>query len=360
MSFLRNRKYFSLAVVAFLWVMTLGSCAKNEFDVEFQLPANVNATYKIAYCASDSKGSISIETAANIAAGKGALKCITRNPAAVWIFRGNSQLPSAIFFAERGDKIKITGDSDNPAEWEISGGGKANELIAQWRAQNREVIEKGVAAGAAGKGKAAEALNAAVADFVKKHGDSPAAAAVLGAYFNSRLDAKQFRKLCRLLERSGVAEKYPLLMARQDYLGLQTENPTLRDFEVQSFWRNLDTLRLASAKAPNFVYFWRRNDLHQDELKDSLRNFVKARRDSASLLISDISLDADSAMWAYQVKRDSIKGTLRAIMPKGLADENIISLGIGETPWYIVTGKGGKLLYSGSDFASARRCLKGE
>lgn len=359
MGFLRNLKYFSVAVVAFIWAMTLSSCAKNEFEVEFQLPANVNATYKISYCASDAKGSISIETAANIAAGKGSLKCITRNPATVWIFRGNAQLPSAVFFAERGDKIRITGDSDNPAEWQISGGGKANELLGQWRAQNREAIEKAVAAGAPGKGKAAEALNAAVAEFVKKHADSPAAAVVLGAYYNSRVDAGQFRRLCRLLEESGIAEEYPLLMARQDYLGLQTENPKLKDFEVQSFWRNLDTLRLVSAKAPNFVYLWRRNDLHQDELKDSLKNLAKARRDSASLLITDISLDADSAMWAYQVKRDSIKGTLRAIMPKGLADENIIALGIGETPWFVVTKKG-KLLYSGSDFESAKQCLEGE
>lgn len=348
----------SIVFAAFMLLMLLGSCVKNEFEVKFVLPQSVNNTYKITYCASDNRGSVQIETAVNIASGKGVMKCITRNPTAVWIFQGNSPLPAALFFSERGDKIEITGDNQNASEWKISGGGKSNELLQAWRMENKKLIEDVRLANVDMPGDAAERMNKCVATFVEAHSDSPAAAVVLTAYFDSRLNPDKFQKLFELLEKSGIAEEYPLLLSRQDAVTSGEKIGKAKDFVVQSYWRNYDTLRLAGAKAKNFVFLWRRNDKNHDILMDSVKKIAKARKDSSSKLMSDLCLDPDSAMWAYQVKRDSLRNVLRAIAPRGLADSNLMELGVGDTPWFVVTAPGGKILYTGSDFDKASKAFK--
>ena len=335
-------------------------CTKNEFDIEFSLPADVNATYKICYYASDKRGGLQIETAANVAQGKGKLRGVTRNPVAIWLFRGNSELPALVFYAERGDKIEISGNSGDPREWIVKGGGEPNELLAGWYAANGKELKnlQGSGSSDAGSGK----INASIGAFVKEHSDSAASLMLMEAYFDSRLDPELFSSLKKILEDSGVLEEYPYMLSRQDSGEEPGGKLNPEDMVVQSYLKNIDTLRLKSGATPHLLYFRRSEDKDAASVRDTLRSLSRWRGDSARMVIAVLTLDSDSTTWALEARRDSLKGVVRAIALKGFADEDVMRLGVGATPWYVVTSGKGRVVYSGPELKKMSekvRSLKG-
>ena len=117
----------------------LSGCIKNEFKMIFTLPESVNSTYRIAYYASNSKGGINIESAVAVAAGKAEMRGVTRNPVLVNIYSGSADIPAAVFYAERGDEIRISGNGADPLEWDISGN-EINSELSAWRLKNSKAI----------------------------------------------------------------------------------------------------------------------------------------------------------------------------------------------------------------------------
>lgn len=347
------------------------SCVKNEFTINFEFSESVNATYKVSYYASDSRGGVQIETAANIAAGKGSLRGITRNPTAVWFFHGRSAIPAAIFFLERGDEITLSGSGANPLDWKVKKPGNDNKLIDAWRAENKNLIEsilsnRNLTASSSGKEDSALSedlmkLNKAVAALVEENPYSPASLMILEAYFSSQIDTPLFNKLLKLLDEKGTIAKYPQLLTRHDaapFAGSplnEEKNARMKDIVVQSYQKNIDTLRLGSGKKPHLLYFWTREDIGRDAVVDTLRRILKWRSDSAAMPVASISMGGDSTSWSYRVRMDSLKGAVNAIAMRGLADENLLQLGVGGTPWFVVVDAKGKSIYSGEDMQSALR-----
>lgn len=348
-----------LSRLMLLLPLLLAGCVKNEFRLVFQLPLSVNSTYRLSYYASDPRGGIQVESAVAVAAGKGEMTGITRYPTLGIISSGQSDIPAAIFYAERGDKIKLSGDGADPLDWTIDGN-KTNVRLTEWRLANRDLISKARLAGADSKDSSArKALNKAVAEFITANTDSKASPLILTAYFDASAQPAEYRRLSRMLDEAGTLDPMVALMARQDVLtaSAAVDDPSglpLRDFPLRNRDGFTDTLRLGGSASPALIYFWRKNEPAHSEIIDTLKHLAAWRPDSLSMQIADIALTADSIVWAGAVRRDSLRHTLRSFTPRELADTMAISLGVRSTPWFIVAS-GKRVLYTGGDISEASR-----
>lgn len=346
--------------------LLLSGCVKSKFKMEFRLPADVNSTYRISYYASSKKQSMQIESAVAVSQGKCDVEGVTYYPAVVSVYTGQSMLPATVFYAERGDDIVLEGKSSDPLEWSV-GGNKVNDRLTEWRMDNKALIGEAIRiAGSSWHGdfqagkKAARALNAALSRYVEAHADDVAAGILFYSYFDAEADFAGFKRLNSLLQDSGVAEKLPGLTARQDIMSdsrgvADYGRVKAQDMIVQSYWRNIDTLRLAGTSAPVLVYFWNTDDDGRESMVDSLKKIAAWRGDSLSMRMADVALTADSVSWSYTVNRDSLRQTLRAIATHGLADADVMRLGVRSTPWFVVSAGKGKVVYSGPDSDEAFR-----
>lgn len=348
-------------VIVLTVFLMLGSCVKNEFVMEFRLPESVNSTYRLSYYASDPRGGLQVESAVAVAAGKADVTGITRYPTLVTVNHGSSNLPAAIFYAERGDKITITGTDADPIGWTIAGN-RPSELLTAWRLDNRKTIEE-ARRSAATDTTARRSLNALVEKFVKDNPDSPASPLLLFTYFDASLQPALFDSLRKSLWDTENFDDLNNLLARQDVAGAIIATPDIKkarlnDITVQSADNNCDTLRFAKASAPVLLCYWRRGDEKRKEMIDSLRRLEKWRPDSASMVIADVALTTDSAQWRSSLRLDSLSHTIRAYSPRGMADSCAMQLGVRATPWFVVGAGKGRLLYSGPDLAEATRIFR--
>lgn len=359
-----HKLHSGFQIVLLLICLLTGGCIRNEFNIKIELPAAVSSTYRVAYYASSPKRGLMVEAAVAVAAGKGELKCATKNPTVVYLYADRYTVPSCVIFAERGDDIVLKGDDADPLDWTIEGN-KTNKLLTEWRLANKDILKTAISRNDAGAEGIHRSLNAKIAEFVEAHADSPAAFIILGTYFDSSIDAKEFKRLLELLDKEELTDKYSDLINRQDMLTAtqltstygKGESP-LKDIIVKSYIRNIDTLRLKSGGTPTLMYFWSRSDEKRRVDIDSLRRIAAWRGDSARIIIADFCLDSDSTAWVYPVQSDSLKHTLRAWAPRGFADPDLMAMGVASTPWWIVAGADGKIVYAGADGKTALRLLR--
>lgn len=347
---------FATVLLTFLSLISAG-CIKNQFDLKITLPVDVAATYRVAYYGSASSGGVMVETAIAIVAGKGELRGVTRNPTVVSLFFGQTaQLPSCLIYAERGDNIEMSGKEENPLGWDIKGN-KVNEELTKWRLDHKDLLQNAISAREDDENPR-KSLNAAISKYVKENPESIESLILFTAYFDAAREPDLFKSLSAILEKGGVTGKYPELAVRQDMLtatslSARGKGMSLKDIVVKSQWRNIDTVKLATGKKPALIYFWRRSDDMRKANIDSLKRLSSWRGDSSAMAIVDFCLDSDSTTWVYAMEGDSLKRTLRAWAPKGVADSDLMELGVGGSPWWIVTSASGNILYSGSDASQA-------
>lgn len=313
-----------------------GGCKKNEVKVEFQLPASVSDTYNMIYYASDATKGWYIENVAAVQAGKAEMILATRNPIVVLIM-GSGSIPRAGFYAERGDKIKITGKDADPRQWDITG----NKLTDQWTAW-RLANKKALASGNASE------INRAVTKFVKENAANPLSTFFMQVYYDRREDEAGFQSTWKMLKDEALQPKWIRMVTRADLI---TDAPELqqpvKEIIVKSAGNGVDTLRFKGK--PMIIYFWRDGDDSRNDELDRLSKTSKEFGDSSARVMADISFDADSTGWAYRIRRDSIKKVVRGWIWRGEADSVVRRLRVPGTPWFMVSDKTGKILYAGDE-----------
>ncbi|MDE5843004.1 MAG: hypothetical protein K2H35_04640 [Muribaculaceae bacterium] len=362
----RFKPGYTLALLMLL--VLVSGCVRNEFTLEFRLPESCNSTYTIQYYGSDRRGGIAVETVVAVSAGKGELKGITRNPTVVYIFAGRRDVAACVAYAERGDKIVFEGKDDNPLEWNVTGN-KVNGRLSDFKRDNRGLIGEAMQASEDTRRGIRERLNASVKKFVEANDDELASLIILTTYYDAKINPEGFLKLRSLLEKNGVAadgKKLGAAIMRQDMITSTRIAPAsgvqggdkVADMIVKSYERNLDTIKASGGKRPILIYLWRRADLDRRADIDTLRRLAGWRGDSAGMPMVDICLDSDSSTWTYAVKDDSLRRVLHVWMPRGIADENLMRLGVNGTPWWVVIGPDGRLKYSDRDGEAAIKKFK--
>lgn len=338
----RNISVFALMVMAVL----LTACVKNRFVVEFALDDNVSVNCRLVYYASSKNQGITIENYVPVNNGKASAECPTRFPAVVSLSVPGSS-SSIFFWAERGDKIVVTGQGTDPLNWDVSG----NDINRRW-SKFRKENSKALASGNA------EAINGSIAEYVNKNTDDPLSALLMLCSYDRNKNPEQWLTLWNKI--SDKCKKRELIQATGFSDLASMDEPTvsrkLKDMVVRSAGRGCDTLRFSKSKK-GFIYLWMAGEDNRKNSVDSLRRLRQAYSDSSRYLIADLCMDTDSLMWQASVKSDSLKGVVRGWVPRGVADTDIMQLGIGTTPWYIVT-ESNRTVYSGNTLMDALKAFR--
>lgn len=336
----RNSNRLQTYIIFLCLLMLAGACKRNEVKVSFELPASVTDAFRMIYYASDPVKGWYWEKVGAVQGGKGEVVLPTRYPTVVFI-PGSGMIPRCAFYAERGDNIKITGDSNDPWSWTVKGN-KITEAWTEWRLANVKALKAGDS----------KAINAAVAKFVAENPDKPLSAILLLVYFDRKSDESGFLKVWNKLKGDALQPKWLQLAARTDLLDNIpiTKQPVDR-LIVASIGNGVDTIRFKGK--PLMIYFWRDEDQGRNENIERFRKTAAAYGDSSARILADISFDPDSSGWAYRIRRDTVKKAVRGWIFKGEADSVIGRMQVPGTPWFVVSDKSGKLHYQGPDGVEA-------
>lgn len=328
-----------------LLTLILPGCSKKEFTVEIQLPADVDRTYTFLYYASDPAKGWLMENVAAVQRGKAKMTGIVSNPCLVYIF-GSGRIPQALFYVEKGSKIKIEGRDGNPTDWTISGN-PITERLTKWRLDNKSTL----ASGDAGK------INSAVTAHVKANPDDPVSAILLQVYFKSDGFEKDYAKAWKMLKGDAADAKWMELSARSDLLNGVPENKEFPSMVVfKTVGNGCDTIR--KGKVPMILYFTKNGLSSHRQDMDSLKKLSREFPDSGLRFIIDVSLEPDSSSRTYTIRRDTIKGGMRAWMPLGVNDETAERMGVKRIPYFIVVDKKGRTAYRGDSPVEASAAFR--
>lgn len=349
-------RIWCLLVSVFVILSLLPSCTKNEFKIEFDLPKDSHSTFQITYYAWDSRGGWWVETTAVLQEGKAIVGGVTRRPTLVYFKDFSFGTSPVALYVERGETLKITGESSDPYLWKVTGD-KISEQWSEWRAGNAASLRQG-----------GDAAAKAVETYVKGHPDSKLSSLMLLTEFDRRENPDLFLRLWNSLSEDS---RDPLLIemtGTPDLTGTALEvkadgklgyalDPKLKSFHLRTLGNGLDTLDLAKAKG-SLLYFSEANSSGRREAIDTLRAISKAYPDSAKRIIADIYAEPDSMSWTRSIRHDSLTKAVRGWLPRGLADPLVPELGVTRLPWFVVFSKGGKRLYSGSDIMEAAKAFR--
>ncbi len=328
-------------MLAAMLILLVG-CAKNEFEVELDLDSKIEDNYRFVYHGSSKSQGIDVDVVVPVEKGKAVLKGVTRYPTLVYIYHGGRATPSAIFYAKRGDDIKITGDSPDPSLWLIEG----NEISEQWSRWRKQHSQK---LNTADPTK----INNAVADFVKANPNAEVSTLLMLTSFDRRSNENLFITLWNSISSETRKDELVKLATRADRLTSGAE-PTPGKIGVLKLHAMGDSLVefKTSDRNATLIYFRRNSDKRGDNDKDTLEALTSLDKGQ----IAVISFESDSTAWLMRARGDSLEGkALNAWLPTAEASEEAISLRVPRTPWYIVTGKDGRQIYRGDDFEKARR-----
>ncbi|MDE6636750.1 MAG: hypothetical protein K2K32_00785 [Muribaculaceae bacterium] len=341
---------------ACLVMLLLTGCVKNEFKIEFQFPKDYVGNYLLTYYARDSHGGRWIEQTAPIQDGVASVGCVTRLPTLVYITDASSS-NSIVLYAERGDEIKISGEGRDMKDWTVKG----NSVSEHWTDWRKDAYAK--------KNDQKD-FEKSIEDYVKKNTKDPLSSILLLTEWNRRKNPEGFVKLWNLIDSDARKQSIIEMCGASDLLGVEftikadgtlayAKDGKLKSLVVRSRDNGIDTLKFNKVKG-SFLFFFAENNSLRGELVDTLKSLVKLYPDSAKRIISDIYLDSDSMTWAGIIRRDSLKGVVRAWQPYGVADENMVRLGVTRIPWFIVKDKNGKESYAGDDIKDAVAAFRKE
>lgn len=351
----RIAAHISSLLLAMTAVVMLGGCVKNEFSIRMEFPSDYIGNYIISYYAWDSKKGAWLEETLPVQSGKAEAGCITRRPTLVFIADASNPRNSIALYAERGDKILISGSSSDMMQWKITG----NKISSEWGAWRNSLPKNPTAAD----------INKSVASFVRNHPDSKVSALLLLEEYDRRENPAEFAKLWNaidpkakpadLMEMCGAADLSEAIFSTDGKGKLRPSAVSkLASLRLRTLDNGLDTLKLS--KLPSFIYFYKDNGINRTATLDTLKALAKAFPDSAKRIMCDISVDSDSITWVNSIRYDSLKTVVRGWIPGGLADESMISTGAVRLPWYRVAAKGGKVVYEGSDLEKADSLFRKE
>ncbi len=308
----------SLFLLICLLALLATGCRKNEFKLNFALPADVSTNYDIAFYASDPEKGMIREEVAVTRDGKGEYKGMVYHPMLVYISHGSSE--PAIAYVERGSTLTAEGENSLPAFWKITGNNITEEL-ADWRRKNKNAIQT----------KDTIAINKAVAAFVKKNPENPVATLLLLLYFDRGKDETGFTKLWDSLRGEAKEEKWSGLVNRADMIGgLRIPDAKVGALIFRGEGGRRDTI--IPGNGSTLLCFLGEPSPDRKSIVEKLKQRIKTRKDSAKSVIVVIGFPTDSITWRYQFRRDSLKGVVNAWMPLGYSDSLAMRLGVRSLP----------------------------
>lgn len=318
-----------LAAVALTCAMA--SCGKNEFAVSGQLKDAGNRSLTISYIALSDKQDELVTLNVPCNAGTFTLTCATRYPTIVWIMSADGRLLHPIY-AERGDKIAITGDYATPMQWKVTGN-DTSQRYSQWLAANEQILTAGNP----------RQVNAAVEKYVATHRDDAASALMILIDYHRNADETGFDRLWTSLTLSDDDKSRLLHVAMTELGNAETAAAALplTPISLKNRADSMVTLNPSHSRA-TMLYFWRRTDgPHQG----NLRMLASQPED---VQVADIFLDPDTVQWRYMTQNDTTARRTPLWAFGGEMNISLRRLAIPSDPFIIVADRKGRQLYRGT------------
>lgn len=349
-------------IITLLIFMLLPGCMKNEFSIRFEFPKDYVGNYLVDYYAWNSKRGSWVEAVASLQNGVADVRCGTNLPTLVYIRDASSSANSIVLFAEKGDEIVISGDKPDMNTWKIKGN-KISQRWSEWRNKNADVLSKS-------RDKSTGEKEKSIADFVGANKNDKLSTLILLTEWNRRENPDGFLKLWNQIGEDAKSQQFLEMIGCTDLLGVEfevdakgnlirTKEKKQKQIIVRSRDNGADTLNFSKVKS-SLLFFFEDSNSEREEAMDSIKALVKAYPDSAKRIISDICLRPDSMAWVNSIRRDTVQTIVRAWAPHGIADPNIINLGVARHPWFMVIRKDGSDAYSGSDLKDAIAAFRKE
>ena len=328
----RNISTIVIALAALLFT----ACGKKDhFTVQGRIDGLGAATVTLTYYAD---GGLKRITAVSEGDRFG-LRGEASSPALAFLDIAGSGRMATLVVAN-GDKIKITGNADEPESFKISGSSPSSK-IAGWASDNSEALKSGDSG----------TINASIAGFIGKNKGNTASTALLTAYFNKRGHEHEADSLFALLDPEvrtpALTHNFNSLMASQ--------LAAASDRELSSF-----TLYDRSDSVITFSTRRRSYSLialvgHQQSQRDSIIPAMKKLSSDISpkrLSILEISAAPDSSAWLSSVRPDTVSWR-QTWEPAALSSHGLRRLAIPSVPFFIVTDSTGTQIYRGPSVSRA-------
>lgn len=349
-------------IIAILMVILLSGCMKSEFTLKFQFPKDHVGNYMLNYYAWDSRRGTWVENVASVQNGAALVECATSRPTLVYIRDASSASNFMTLYAERGDEIVISGDNPDMNTWTVKGN-KTSERWSQWRRKNAAVLSTD-------RDTFTPAKEKAIAEFVNANKSDKLSAIMLLTEWDRRANPGGFLKLWNAIDEDARSQRLIEMCGSTDLLGVEFEVDAKGNLArkkiakadeiiMRTRFNGIDTLRPGKVKS-SLLYFYAENNSGRTETIDSIRVLTSEYPDSAKSIISVAALQPDSMVWLNAARRDTVRNVVSAWVPHGVADKNMVSLGVARIPWYIVTGKGGKEVYAGDVLKEAIAAFRKE
>ncbi|MCH5227739.1 MAG: hypothetical protein J1F16_08015 [Muribaculaceae bacterium] len=324
----------------FICLLIFISCVKNQFTLEFDLEENVTDNYNVTYYATDVKGGITVQAVASVREGKCILKGATKRPTLTFVTTRKSVYPLVIY-ADRDEKILITGEGKDPVDWMVNGN-DINKELSDWRNENKKALSS----------LSPDSVNMAVRDFVEVNPDNPVSTILMLCYFNREVNEREYVSLMASLQGEAKKQDWLRLVARTDQLYHAYSYPArIESVILRSEHHGVDTVWI-NHKNPVMMAFWQTGFNERSALVDSIKALKKEFPDSVRI-IADVCLDVDSVSWKNAIRRDSLGTTKRLWAPAGVTDTTIMKLKVNSLPYYIIFNKEGVQQYRGADLSEA-------
>lgn len=330
------------ASLLLLLALALSSCLSNDFSVTVEVKGTQTSSYSFEYYASTSKGGRFVQGAFPLSGGKGEIKGATRNPTVVSM-RGMNAAGLLVFYVERGDNIRITGEGGDVSFWSVDGN-DINRELSEWRRANRPALTNQPGA----------SVNDAVAKFVESHRNSVASTILMLYYFQRRGNETEYGRLWNMISVEAKTEDVLRTAGRADQLDAVGNQPArLGALELRDEHDSI--VRLPAPKSETtLLIFWRASEGAYPAVVDSLKALRKRLGDaSRKLRVIDINFDLDSISWNRALRADSTVDWVRSRWYAGEATQLAMDLMVPSTPFYIVADRTGAQIYRGASQAEA-------
>lgn len=330
-------KHHALAVVAAIVCLLLTACGgAPDFKVSGTVRDGRTMNLRIVYTGQDNLNNVL--TAARDGKFTFTGKAPDDGGSLVEIY-DNDYRRLGLFYAENGDKIKVTVDADNPYTLTVEGN-DVSERLCKWLHDNSKVLAA----------RNAVAINAAIAKYVQANPEDIVSGLLMASLYNACVDPARATRLLeslspearpatllnpRLLTDGRLAGAvHPKPVTGLHYLSSKTDSITL--FNPR---HNRRTLMTFSGVQDN-----------RDSIIDSLHSFWKRRPARVSVL--DVRFDADTFTWRRDLRTDSVS------WPSGwvagsVANPDIARLSIPTLPYFIVVDSLGRQIYRGTSLTTA-------
>lgn len=278
--------------------------------------------------------------------GKVALHGVSSEPTLVEVYTMDNQ-PLFSCVARNGDEISVKMEMDKPSTLKIKGN-DASEQYARFVAENDSLLRSNDVA----------AINALVADEVRRHPDRMSSALLLVTRFNARGYELEADSLINTLKpearANGVTGAYPRLVGEQvstsargavKPMTIQTGRQNRRDTVVR-YWPSNQSYSLIVVTGNG----------KGDSVRRVLRELTKSLHERRFKAL-ELAAMGDSTSWAIATARDSAKW-MQGWLPGSVASPAVRALAIPSVPFFIVTDSTGRQIYRGHSIVAAEDTVK--